>query len=61
MIRSNHDVYDTESKDLIAKEYARSYHGHNCLPDGCPEDILKAALLSTVDMLAALKKTQAGA
>jgi len=61
VIRSNHDGYDNESKDLIAKEYARSYHGHNCLPEGCPENILKAALLSTVDMLETLTKTQASA
>ena len=51
VICSTHNGYDESSKSLIASEYARCYHGHNSLPDGCPEEILKAALLSTVDML----------
>lgn len=46
-----HQGYDYESRDFIATEYAKSFHGHNALPEGCPEEILKAALLSTVDML----------
>ena len=51
VIRCVHQGYDYESRDFIATEYAKSFHGHNALPEGCPEEILKAALLSTVDML----------
>lgn len=54
MRNGHHQGYDYESKDLIVSEYARSYHGHNALPEGCPEEILKAALLSTVNMLGSL-------
>jgi hypothetical protein len=51
VIRGTHNGYDENCKIFIAGEYARCYHGHNSLPEGCPEEILKAALLSTVDML----------
>lgn len=40
-------AYDEASKDLIAGEYARSTHAFH----GCPPEILKMALLSTVDLL----------
>lgn len=45
-------AYDEASKDLIAGEYARSTHAFH----GCPPEILKLALLSTVDLLWASSK-----
>ena len=39
--------YDEASKNVIAAEYARYTHRHH----KCPEDILRMALLSTVDLL----------
>jgi hypothetical protein len=40
-------AYDEASKDLIAGEYARSTHKYH----GCSEEIVRTALLSTVDLL----------
>ncbi len=41
------DAYDHTSKDIIASEYARHTHRLH----GCPEDILRMGLLSTMDLL----------
>jgi hypothetical protein len=40
-------AYDEASKDVITGEYARSTHAFH----GCSPEILKMALLSTVDLL----------
>ena len=40
-------AYDDASRDVITGEYARSTHGFH----GCPEEIVKTALESTIDLL----------
>jgi hypothetical protein len=40
-------AYDAASKDVITAEYARQTHRRH----GCPEEILRLALLSTIDLL----------
>lgn len=52
VIRST-QAYDEASKDVIASEYARSTHAFH----GCSPELLKTALLSTVDLIWAAERT----
>ena len=49
MIRAT-QAYDDTSKDVITGEYAKSTHAYQ----QCPEEIIKTALESTVDLLWAM-------
>ena len=40
-------AYDDSSKDIIASDYARYTHSYH----GCSQEVVRLALLSTVDLL----------